>query len=163
MSGIQIDGWVQLPGGADEETIKRALVNNGLLAVSFLVTDQTTFYRGGVINDPACKAVRETDHAVNLVGYGTDPSSGLDYWLLRNSWSTNWGDEGYFKIVRGERDCGISGDVSYPIIRRAAGNSSTSFYQPHESAHMVYRGPEISSVQTLKDAESSDEAVVMTV
>ncbi|KAF4736307.1 hypothetical protein FOZ63_027433, partial [Perkinsus olseni] len=97
MAGIQIDGWVQLPTGADEDIIKRALVNNGLLAISFLVTDQTTFYRSGVINDPTCKGVQNTDHAVNLVGYGTDPSSGLDYWLLRNSWSTNWGDEGYFK------------------------------------------------------------------
>lgn len=49
MSGIQIDGWVQLPGGADEETIKRALVNNGLLAVSFLVTDQVGFIAHGVL------------------------------------------------------------------------------------------------------------------
>ncbi|KAF4663257.1 hypothetical protein FOL47_005831 [Perkinsus chesapeaki] len=162
MTGIQIDGWVQLPANADEDTIKRALVNNGLLAISFLVTDQTTFYRSGVINDPQCKGVQDTDHAVNLVGYGTDPDSGLDYWLLRNSWSTNWGDDGYFKIVRGERDCGISLDVSYPIIRPPSNNNTAPFYQSSlESAHMVYRGPEISSHHTFHDAESTDETVLV--
>ncbi|KAF4754552.1 hypothetical protein FOZ63_005953, partial [Perkinsus olseni] len=122
----------------------------------------------GVINDPTCKGVQNTDHAVNLVGYGTDPSSGLDYWLLRNSWSTNWGDEGYFKIVRGERDCGISLDVSYPVIRRDAENS-TSFYQSPHAAHMIYHGSEIrgicpinaGSATTLKDGEASDDAVVL--
>jgi len=37
------------------------------------------------------------DHAVTLVGYGTT-AQGVDYWLLRNSWSVLWGESGYFKV-----------------------------------------------------------------
>ncbi|KAF4692187.1 hypothetical protein FOZ60_013928 [Perkinsus olseni] len=133
MAGIQIDGWVQLPTGADEEIIKRALVNNGLLAISFLVTDQTTFYRSGVINDPTCKGVQNTDHAVNLVGYGTDPSSGLDYWLLRNSLEHQLGLFAVSEIAAYLWMCLIQ---SFAVMLR----TPTSFYQSPHAAHMIYHG-----------------------
>lgn len=42
----------------------------------------------------------DTDHAVVLVGYGTDEESGLDYWLVRNSWGPNWGEDGYIRMKR---------------------------------------------------------------
>jgi len=42
----------------------------------------------------------DIDHAVQLVGYGTEPTSGKDYWLVRNSWSPQWGDAGYIKLIR---------------------------------------------------------------
>merc|ERR1711957_603596 len=49
------------------------------------------------------------DHAVTAVGFGTDATSGLDYWLVKNSWNTTWGDAGYIKLARvdGKGICGV--------------------------------------------------------
>jgi len=57
------------------------------------------------------------DHAVTAVGYGTDAVYG-DYYLVRNSWGTVWGDAGYVKIAvaEGLGICGINQYVAYPIL-----------------------------------------------
>lgn len=47
-----------------------------------------------------------------MVGYGSD--DGIDYWIVKNSWGSDWGDEGYFKIIRGERHCGFG---SYAVMQ----------------------------------------------
>ena len=53
------------------------------------------------------------NHAVLAVGYGTD-DSGMDYWVVKNSWGTSWGDKGFFKIERGVNMCGIADCNSHP-------------------------------------------------
>ena len=50
-----------------------------------------------------------------LVGYGTDNSTGLDYWLVKNSWGTTWGLKGYVKLARNHNECGLNWAASYPI------------------------------------------------
>ena len=40
------------------------------------------------------------NHAVVLIGYGTDLATGKDYWLVRNSWGTSWGEAGYIRLLR---------------------------------------------------------------
>ncbi|GFH23535.1 Pept_C1 domain-containing protein, partial [Haematococcus lacustris] len=55
------------------------------------------------------------DHAVTLVGYGTT-EAGTDYWLLRNSWSLLWGDNGYFKMARKGNDCGVTIDGVVAVV-----------------------------------------------
>ena len=73
-------------------------------------------YTSGVISDASCGT--KLDHAVTAVGYGTDEASGLDYYLVRNSWGSAWGDGGYLKIQRGPEDdwgiCGIQEISVYP-------------------------------------------------
>ena len=58
----------------------------------------TRFYHKGVWNPKVCSQT-ETDHAIQLTGYGVDPTSNLPYWVVRNSWGTTWGIEGYFQMM----------------------------------------------------------------
>ena len=62
--------------------------------------DQMDFqlYKSGVFTG---KCGTTLDHGVVLVGYGTDSETGLDYYILRNSWGTSWGQNGYMYIGRG--------------------------------------------------------------
>ncbi|EFA85927.1 Cathepsin L precursor [Heterostelium album PN500] len=54
-------------------------------------------YSGGIYNDPACGA-GQIDHAVALVGYGEE--NGMEYYIMRNSWGSGWGEAGYMRLVR---------------------------------------------------------------
>jgi len=77
------------------------------------------FYKNGVLNDDSCGKGGQLDHGVLAVGYGTD--AGTDYWLVKNSWGTSWGMNGYIKLIRGKRfassgECGLLAEPSYPVV-----------------------------------------------
>ena len=71
-------------------------------------------YKSGVLDSTACGT--SLDHAVLAVGYGTDSATGLDYWLVKNSWNTWWGENGYIRlaITDGEGICGVQMAAFYP-------------------------------------------------
>jgi cathepsin L len=70
-------------------------------------------YKSGILDSTSCGT--KLDHAVLAVGYGQN-SSGEKYWIVKNSWGTSWGENGYVKIKRssGNGICGINMDASYP-------------------------------------------------
>ncbi len=75
------------------------------------------FYSGGVITDTSCGT--NLDHGVLIVGYGEENDT--PYWLVKNSWGSDWGDNGYVKILRdsstnSEGICGIAMQPSYVTI-----------------------------------------------
>jgi len=85
----------------DIDAIKTALSTYGVLDVAVYATYNFSNYTGGIFinSDTTCpdNEYTATNHAVSLVGWGTDISHG-DYWILRNSWGSSWGENGYMRI-----------------------------------------------------------------
>jgi len=73
------------------------------------------FYHSGVLDNENCGT--NLDHAVLTVGYGFDATANMNYWLVKNSWNTSWGDKGYIKIamVDGDGICGVQLDPITPV------------------------------------------------
>jgi hypothetical protein len=83
-----------LPSEAGRKDIQETIKNYGPMAICLNVKDSNLqFYKTGF----ATLAKGQADHAVTLVGYGTT-DTGIDYWILMNSWGPEWGDRGFFKV-----------------------------------------------------------------
>lgn len=89
------------------QQMQTELDTNGPIEVAFTVYADFLAYKSGVYVYTTGDALG--GHAVEMVGYGTE--NGMDYWLCKNSWTTSWGDQGYFKIQRGTDMCGIEDDA----------------------------------------------------
>ncbi|KAM3873507.1 cathepsin S, ortholog2, tandem duplicate 1 [Diretmus argenteus] len=98
----------------NEEALKEALAVIGPISVAIDATrPRFAFYHSGVYDDPSCS--QKVNHAVLAVGYGT--LNGQDYWLVKNSWGTTYGDQGFVRMSRNKNDqCGIALYGCYPIM-----------------------------------------------
>ena len=82
-------------------------MTNGPVEVSFTVYNDFLTYKSGVYHHISGAALG--GHAVKMIGWGVENNT--PYWLLANSWNEGWGDQGFFKIKRGNNECGIEGSV----------------------------------------------------
>lgn len=98
----------------NQTLIMQALNSKGVLGTSLYVINSFFSYSSGVYDDVACPSTG-SNHAVNMVGYGTT-STGIQYWIVRNSWNTWWGQSGYFLIRRGVNRCNIEKRAAYVAI-----------------------------------------------
>eukprot|EP00406_Dinophysis_acuminata_P065284 CAMPEP_0179292602 /NCGR_PEP_ID=MMETSP0797-20121207/42938_1 /TAXON_ID=47934 /ORGANISM="Dinophysis acuminata, Strain DAEP01" /LENGTH=463 /DNA_ID=CAMNT_0021001715 /DNA_START=9 /DNA_END=1400 /DNA_ORIENTATION=- len=106
-----ITGWQRI--ARDEGLIAAALVKRGPLAIG-INAGPMQWYHHGVADpwDAACDPAT-LDHGAALVGYGA--SGAHKYWLIRNSWGADWGERGYYRIVRGANKCGLANMVTTAI------------------------------------------------
>lgn len=99
----------------DEMELQQAVAEAGPVSIAFQVASDFRFYKNGVYDSKVCKSgPADVNHAVLAVGY--DKLDGKDYWIVKNSWNTTWGIQGYFYIKRGENMCGLADCASYPIV-----------------------------------------------
>jgi cathepsin L len=104
-----------LPYG-DEDQLKESAGTIGPISVAIDASKLSfQLYSGGVYYEDRCSSYF-LDHAVLVVGYGTD-ANGDEYWIVKNSWGTSWGENGYINMARNRRNnCGIASDAAYPIV-----------------------------------------------
>src|SRR5262249_3706505 len=96
--------------GSDPTNIQNEIFQNGPVEAAFTVYEDFMDYTSGVYQYDGVSE-QLGGHAVKILGWGNDADSGLDYWLVANSWNTTWGEQGFFKIVRGQDDCGIEDGI----------------------------------------------------
>lgn len=98
----------------DEEEMKRVVGKVGPVAVAIQATDNLVMYSEGVFFDKTCEG-GFVNHAVLVVGYGTT-EKGEDYWLVKNSWGKDWGENGYVRMARNQKNnCAIASMGTIPM------------------------------------------------
>jgi cathepsin B len=100
-------GGVQSASG--EEGIQKAIMEGGPVETAFTVYTDFANYVSGIYHHVSGGV--EGGHAVRIVGWGVD--GGNKYWKVANSWNPYWGEKGYFRIKRGNSECGIEDGVSF--------------------------------------------------
>jgi len=96
-----------------ETDMQQLLITYGPLSVC-LDAGPMQYYQGGV-DDPSDCNPDAIDHCVTLVGYGVDKN--IPFWRLKNSWNTNWGEQGFYRLVRGKGACGINKVITVASVK----------------------------------------------
>lgn len=113
-TAVEMYGHAWLYG--DEENLKLAIDQFGPVGVSINAGLKSfQFYSSGIFDDPDC--VTSPNHAVVIVGYDIDNQTGMDYWIIKNSWSDKWGEAGYMRLIRNKNGiCGITSYQFFPLM-----------------------------------------------
>jgi len=108
-------GFVDVEMGNEIE-LQHAIASQGPCSIAIDASHLSfQFYSSGIYREPQCDP-GALDHGVLLVGYGVE-EDGSKYWLIKNSWSEFWGDNGYMKMAREEDNmCGVATQASYPLV-----------------------------------------------
>lgn len=112
-SVVNISGYVIIPANS-EKSLQAAVAGQPVSVAVDAGGYAFQLYSSGIFTGNCGKNL---NHGVTAVGYGED--SGKNYWIVKNSWSTDWGESGYIRMKRDsvnkEGTCGIAMQASYPI------------------------------------------------
>lgn len=114
-----VASYVDLSGRTDDALAKAVTITPVAVAVE-AKSRGFMFYSKGIISS---QCGSNLDHAVYVVGFGTDATKNIDYFLVKNSWGASWGEKGYVRIQKKTGDktdrkgmCGILSNPCYPIV-----------------------------------------------
>ncbi|KAG5870089.1 hypothetical protein JTB14_015188 [Gonioctena quinquepunctata] len=100
---------------SDEGELQKAVALKGPISVA-IDGNPFQFYELGILDYPSCgNSIGDLNHGVLVTGYGSQ--EGKDYWIVKNSWGTSWGMDGYVWMSRNkDNQCGIATEASYPVL-----------------------------------------------
>ncbi|XVF59365.1 hypothetical protein PTKIN_Ptkin07bG0269900 [Pterospermum kingtungense] len=131
---VSIDGYEDV-NQYDEKALKKAVAHQPVSVAIEGGGRDFQLYESGVFTGKCGAAL---DHGVVAVGYGTD-SNGVDYWIVRNSWGSSWGEDGYIRMERNvdvyTGKCGIAMDASYPV--KNGTNPIKPYWSSNESTEKI--------------------------
>jgi len=110
---VTISNWHYATTEEDEATLKKNVAAKGPLSICVDAANWQD-YTGGVMTGWQCAWINELDHCVQAVGY--DMTASTPYWLVRNSWSTAWGEAGYIRLSYGDNTCGLTNEATYVVV-----------------------------------------------
>ena len=94
------------------DNMKAEIYKNGPIACG-INAEQIVEYTGGVLDEP--HALKMINHIISIVGWGYDATIDKQYWIIRNSWGSYWGELGFMKLVLGENQLGIEKTCAFAI------------------------------------------------
>ena len=92
---------------SDQTQIQKEIMTNGPVEGAFTVYSDFLSYKSGVYQYTTGSELG--GHAIKILGWGVENNT--PYWLVANSWNEDWGDKGFFKILRGNDECGIESGI----------------------------------------------------
>lgn len=115
-SGQKISGYKSITQGNEAE-LKEAICRFGPVAIGVDVTsNHFKFYEKGIYTYTDCSSAK-INHAMLVVGYGVEEKTKQPYWIVKNSWGSEWGEEGYVRYSRDSNNlCGIASQAVYPVL-----------------------------------------------
>jgi len=96
----------------DSTNMMAEIYNNGPIACG-INAEEIVEYTGGVLNVP--NKLKMINHIISVVGWGYDTELNKQYWIIRNSWGSYWGELGFMRLVLGENQLGIEKTCAYAI------------------------------------------------
>jgi cathepsin F len=102
-------------GTTDEAKIAAILFQTGPLAIAINATPFQDYSSGIIDEDAADCDPTQLDHGVTLVGYGANKAK-KPYWIIKNSWGADWGENGFVRVARGKGVCGVNTHVVTAVV-----------------------------------------------
>lgn len=108
----QVISYVNGESG-DEDRMKADIINYGPYAVLLDSNIDLVFYSSGIFDSTNCTQT-SPNQAMLVVGFGSE--GGQDYWIVKSSWGSEWGEKGYVRLARNKNVCGIANFPNRPVL-----------------------------------------------